>query len=277
MKNQIRKNKMPLMLGKAVLLTLVLLALPNLSKAQGLLVTTNAFDFGANYGGTGEPTFASGQSGGFGFGNWTINATQGSGSAGAFIGNPSAANISGMSTESFGLYANPVSSGASVNASRPLLQALAVGETFRLQWGINFDGNNGSNGNKGFNLLVGGNQIINVNNGGSPGIQFNSTDTGFSYGTTPMIWSFTRTTATTLLVEANDRDGSGTFSQTFSRAEGTGITSFQIYATELSNNSQDQRQPYFNDFAVTVPEPSSASLMVLGTAALLAFHRRRNA
>jgi hypothetical protein len=259
----------------STILAVLLLASPDISKAQGLLTQTNAFDFGANYGGTSEPSFATGGNGGFGFGSWTINATPGSGGAGAFIGNPSSGGIAGMSTESFGLYANSVGSGASVNASRPLLQALAVGETFRLQWGINFDGDNGINGNKGLNLYVGSTQIINLNNGGNPDIQFNSVNTGFGYGTTPMVWSFTRNSSTTLLVEANDRDGTGTFSQTFTRTEGTGITSFQIYATEL--RSGDNRQPYFNDFTVTVPEPSSASLMALGAAGLLALRRRRNA
>lgn len=245
------------------------------SYAQGLLTTTNAFDFGANYGGASEPAFATGENGGYGFGAWTITANSGSGGAGAFIGNPSNGGITGMSTESFGLYANPAGSGASVVASRSLLNPLGIGETFSIQWGINWDGNNGANGNKGFNLLVGGTQVANVNNGGNSDIQLNATNIGFGYGTSPMTWSFTRNTATSLLVSANDRDGVGTYSTTLTAAGGTGITKFELYASELT--AGDQRQPYFNDMTVTVPEPSSASLMVLGISGLLAFRRRRNA
>lgn len=245
------------------------------SHAQGLLTTTNAFDFGANYGGASEPTFTTGGNGGYGFGAWTINANSGTGGAGAFIGNPSSGGITGMSTESFGLYANPGGSGASVIASRSLLNPLGIGETFSIQWGINWDGDNGANGNKGFNLLVGGTQVANVNNGGNSDIQFNTTNVGFGYGTSPMTWSFTRNTATTLLVSANDRDGVGTFSTTLTAAGGTGITKFELYASGLT--AGDQRQPYFNDMTVTVPEPSSASLMALGTAGLLALRRRRQA
>ena len=108
---------------------------------------TNAFDFGANYDGT--PGWTNGANAGFGFGAWTITANSGSGGAGAFIGNPGGAGITGMSTESFGLFANPQGSGATVTASRALSSALQVGETFSMQWGINWDGDNGVNGNKG--------------------------------------------------------------------------------------------------------------------------------
>ena len=40
---------------------------------------TNAFDFGANYGGLGEPGWTNGASAGFGFGAWAISSSGGTG------------------------------------------------------------------------------------------------------------------------------------------------------------------------------------------------------
>jgi hypothetical protein len=247
-------------------------AVASIALSSAAFAQTNAFDFGANYGGSGEPGWTNGANAGFGFGAWTISANAGTGSSGAFIGNPGteAAGISGMSAESFGLYANPQGSGATVTASRPLLSALKVGETFSMQWGINWDGNNGVNGNKGFNLFVGGTQVVNVNNGGNSDIQFNTINTGFGFGTQAMTWSFTYTNASTLFVSANDRDGSGTFSTNITI--GGGISSFSLYASQLAPG--DNRQPYFNDLAV-VPEPSTYALLALSGIAFGGYMIRR--
>jgi hypothetical protein len=242
-----------------------------LSSGAFAQLQTNAFDFGANYSGGAEPSWTNGANAGFGFGNWTITANNGSGGAGAFIGDPSFAGISGMSTESFGLFANPQASGATVTASRSLSTALQVGGTFSMQWGINWDGDNGTVGNKGFNLFVGTNQIVNVNNGGNANIQFNSINTGMGFGTTPMTWSFTYTNATTLFVSANDRDGVGTFSTNITVSGG--ISSFSLYATELG--AGNNRQPYYNDFAVVVPEPSTYALLALSAVAFGGYVVRR--
>jgi len=235
---------------------------------------TNAFDFGANYGGVGEPGWTNGANAGFGFGDWIINNNNNGSTifAGNFIGNPADAGISGMSTESFGLYANPAGSGAFINAFRPLNTALQVGQTFSFQWGINFDGGNTTFGNKGFNLRVGTNQVVNVNNGGSSDIQFNSISTGMGYGTQVMTWSFTYTNATTLFVSANDRDGVGTFTTNVTVTGG--ISGFELYASDMAGGTQ--RQPYYNDFSVTaVPEPSTYALLVLSAAAFGGYVVRR--
>jgi len=247
-------------------------ALMSAAISSGAFAQTNAFDFGANYGGVGEPGWTNGANAGFGFGAWTINNNNNGSSifAGNFIGNPADAGISGMSTESFGLYANPAGSGAFVNAFRPLNTALQVGETFSFQWGINWDGGNGSFGNKGFNLNVGGTQVVNVNNGGNDQIQFNSINTGMGFGTQVMTWSFTYTNATTLFVSANDRDGVGTFTTNITVAGG--ISSFELYASDMAGDTQ--RQPYFNDFQV-VPEPSTYALLALSGIAFGGYVIRR--
>lgn len=222
----------------AAIIALFFVAATNIAHAQ----FTFANDVGANYGGAGEPTFANGQNGGTGFNAWSFTVN---GNAGGFIGNPSSAGIGGMSTESFGLYANPTNSGNSIDANRNLTTAMGVGDTFSFQWGANFDAN--GPGNKGFNLYVGGTQVINVNMGGSSTINFNGNNTGFGYGTNVMAWTFTYLNPTTLSVSANDRDGVGTFSTNVTVAGG--IDSFRWYASQLT--SGDQRQPYYNNLLST--------------------------
>lgn len=211
--------------------------------------------------------WATGDNGGTGFSEWTIT-TGGGGFAGTFIGDPAGAGISGMDTESFGMFANPAGSGALVTADRELTGGgLSVGQTFQFEWGANFD--SGGAGEKGFRLYVGGvagTEVVEVTMAGTSTITLNGNDVGFTYGTNVMVWSFTMTDPSTLNVTANDRDGNGTFSTNITVT--AGIDAFQLYATELDNSSfTDQRQPYFNNFEV-VPEPSTIALGILGVAAL---------
>lgn len=249
---------------KKILIALFVTSIVSVSHAQ------IASDVGSNYEGLGEPLWTNGSNAGFGFGAWVFSLNQGTGGAGAFIGDPSFAGISGMNTESFGLFANPAGSGASVNVGRSLNTALQVGQTFSFDWGINWDGDNGINGNKGFNLFVGTNQVVNVNNGGNSDIQFNTVSNGFGFGTAVMTWSFTMQDATTLAVSANDRDGTGTF--TTNVTVSGGISSFELYASNMG--AGDQRQPYYNNFQV-VPEPSTIGLAIAGLAGLMMARRRK--
>ena len=207
---------------------------------------TFASDQASNYGGAGEPSFGTGGNGGTGFDAWSFVV---GGTGGGFIGNPTSAGIGGMAAESFALYANPTNAGNFINANRNLSTAMQVGDTFSFQWGANFDSD--GPGSKGFNLYVGGTEIINVNMGGSPGnITFNGTNTTFGYGTNAMTWSFFYTNATTLIVTANDRDGTGTYSNSFTVTGA--VDSFRWYAAQLNTVSfSAQREPYYNNLLVT--------------------------
>jgi hypothetical protein len=199
--------------------------------------------------------WTSGSNGGTGFGAWTFTSSGGTnGFAGAILGNPSAAaGISGMPMNSFGLYANPLGSGSFVNAERGFSKPLGVGDSFSFVWGINWD--SGSGGNKGFNIYSGGTsgtQLINVNNAGSSVITINGTNVGFGYGTTAMTWTITRTSTTSLQVEATNRDVSLTaapnYSGTFTISGAP--DSFKFYASGMDGG--DNRQPYFNNFQLTL-------------------------
>ena len=227
-------------------LSLLATLLSFLFAAQTRAQFTFASDQASNYGGAGEPVFGTGGNGGTGFAAWDFVV---GGTGGGFIGNPTNAGIGGMSAESFALYANPTNAGNFVNANRNLSTAMQVGDTFSFQWGANFDSD--GPGSKGFNLYIGGVEVINVNMGASPGnITINGTNTTFGYGTNAMTWSFHYTNATTLVVTANDRDGSGTYSNNFTVAGG--IDSFRWYAAQLNTNSfAAQREPYYNNLLVT--------------------------
>jgi MYXO-CTERM domain-containing protein len=230
------------------------------SSVQASIVV--ASDNGSNYGGG----WSSGSNGGTGFGAWSFS-TSGGGFKGAYIGDPALKGVSGMSSSSFGLYANG-GGGASITASRSFGAALGVGDSFSFQWGFNWDSD--FFGNKGFNLFAGVDQVINVNNGGNDLIRVNGTNTGFGYGTNAMTWTFTQTTATSVTVTANDRDGTGSYSAVISVSGA--LSGFSLYASDLGPGGN--REPFFNNFAIdAVPAPGALAL--LGVAGIVGARRRR--
>jgi autotransporter-associated beta strand protein len=196
-------------------------------------------------------TWTNGSNGGSGFGPWTIASSNGtSGFAGAFIGNPATAGITGIANPSFGLYANPSGSGATVTVSRSFNLPLGVGDSFSFQWATNWDSDGG---NKGFNIFAGGSQIVNVNQASFPGnITFNGAlaiDGSTGYGSAPMTWTFTRTTETNLEVTSTARNGSSTIAFTSNITLTSAPTGFSFYSTAMG--AGDARQPYFNNLQLT--------------------------
>jgi len=241
--------------------------------AAAVAVGSNAYailaasDSGANYG----SGWTNGANGGTGFQPWVLanNNSEPTFFAGNFIGDPASAGITGMSAPAFGLYANPLNSGAFSTAERLFSSPLSAGATFSFQWGVNWD--SGADGNKGFVIFTGTDEWVNVNNGGSSTITFNGVDTGFGFGTNVMNWSFAYN-GSTFAVTANDRDGSGIFSTNV--AVGSAPGGFRFYASQMQNG--DQAQPYFNNLEV-VPEPSTYALLTLGALALGGYAARRRA
>ncbi len=162
-----------------------------------------------------------------------------------------------------------------MTVARGMSNALAVGDTFSFQWGINFDS---GGGNKGFNLFsggVGGTQLLNVNQSGFPGdITFGGSNTGIAFGQGPMTWSFTLTSASNLLVTSSARDGTTTPVFTTNILVPAAPNAFSFYATTL--DAGDDRQSYFNNLSV-VPEPSTYVLLTLSALALGGYAARRRA
>jgi len=215
----------------------------SISHAQ--TVTTNAYDNASNYP---SNTWTNEANGGTGFQPWVLTSGEGTGGFGRnFVGNPSAAGITGMSSNSFAQYANPSGSGAYANAERVFSNALAVGQTLSFQWGINYD--SGSTGFKGVVFSAGGDEIssLNLNNAGSSAITIGGADVGFGYGTNVMTWAFTRTGDKLYKVVANDRDGNGVYSNNIPVSNGT-MNKIKFYAYNMQ--AGDQAQPYFNELTI---------------------------
>jgi hypothetical protein len=221
-----------------------------------------ASDNGSNYGGG----WTNGSNGGTGFSAWSFTSG-GGGSKGAYIGDPALKGISGMSSSSFGLYANG-GGGASITASRSFAAALGVGDSFSFQWGFNLDSD--FFGNKGFNLFVGSTEVINVNNGGNILVTVNGSNTGFGFGTNAMTWTFTQTTATSVTVTANDRDGTGSYSAVINVSGA--LSGFSLYASDLGPGGN--REPFYNNFTINAV-PTPGALALLGVAGLVGARRRR--
>ena len=113
---------------KILLLTFVAAAFAVGTNAYAILA---ASDSGANYG----SGWTNGANGGSGYQPWVLANNNGAPLfAGNFIGDPASAGISGMATNSFGLYANPA--GAFSTAERLFSSPLSPGATFSLQWGV---------------------------------------------------------------------------------------------------------------------------------------------
>ena len=204
-----------------------------------------ASDQGSNY--DGSNPWVHGSNRGTGFGPWEFNVFPGSGSAGAFIGDPAAAGITGMSATSFGLYANPDMSGADVQVDRPLSAPLKVGETLSFQWGVNWD--NGGTGMKGFRILnsTTGSLVDVFMMMSFHEIKINGTNRFVNYGTNAMTFNFELVSATELRVYATGRDGIETYDEIHTIS---GVPdSIKFYATNLV--AGDQRQPYFDQLKIT--------------------------
>jgi hypothetical protein len=222
-------------------------------------------------------SWSQGDNGGFGFAPWLFNNTQGTGSAGVFIGDPAAAEITGMDTSSFGFFANPLDSGANAEVSRSLLAPLEVGQTFSFQWGLNWDSNS-SLSNRGFNLFSGATQILNINMGNSATITIDGSDpapaqTMFSeFGTQGFVLNFEQLSPTVVRVFGTGRNGSETFDSNFTVAGLVTGFSFYFNATEGIN----QRQMYVNDLQV-VPEPQTLGMLALGALGLFVIRLRARA
>ena len=190
--------------------------------ATSSLAAVLSEDYGANYGGG----WIDGSNSGTGFGNWAIWAD---GDAAAAIANPADSGIAGMETNSFRL------SGTTgyANAQRAFAAPLQVGDVFSLQLGNNWDADTG---NKGLNIYSGGfgdgNQLININMGGSAAININGSPMFTNYGTAATTLYFEYTNVNSLRVYGTGRDGVETYDHTFAVAGAP--DGFRLYAGGMS-------------------------------------------
>ena len=162
---------------------------------------------------------------------------------GYFLGNPSnnGMGTSGIGSNAFGFYAT---GGDYLNASRPLTNAMAVGDELTFWWAMNWDANGGG---KGFDFKSGGTTIFTVlNSGSTAAITTSSGGTADgNYGTTPMLVTLTRTSSSEYTFQMTGRSSGFTHSETISSSSAIDEVNIFIGA---QNEGNGNRNIYFNKF-----------------------------
>jgi chitodextrinase len=201
-------------------------------------VLTIATDAAADYG----TLWTNDASAGYGLGGWSLT---GAGDHAFLFGDPAAVGIGGLGGKVFQLRGRGTNGSNYASAERSLNQPLSAGQTLAFHWGINWDCDT-TNGNKGFVILSGTNEIVNVDNGSTEKITFNGADTGFGYGTNAMRWIFKMLSANSLEASSMDRDGEGTFKTNI--VVSGAPTAVRFYAANMEPDPR--REPYFDELRV---------------------------
>ncbi|HMP72767.1 MAG TPA: hypothetical protein PKE55_05830 [Kiritimatiellia bacterium] len=240
------------------------------AEANPLVITVSAipagiYDEASFYSGS----WTDGSNEGNGFGPWAFNHNSDPDAippyfAGVFIGDPAGAGISGMDAESFGFFANPPGSPANAEVTRALAAPMNVGDTFVFQLGLNWDSNDEFS-NRGFNLLAGATQLLNINMGNSATITVNGNPMFTEYGNQAVTVSIEYVADGSLRVFATGRDGVETFDETLT--VDTGAPSSFAFYFNATDSGTDERQMYVNNLQViagSVSEGPDANISVVG-------------
>ena len=212
-------------------------------------------DSAANYSGG----WTNGSNGGGGFGAWSITADSGSGWAGNGIWDSSAAALDLGSA--FGYVAKGAAS--SIYLERAFTTALAAGDSFRLDLGLNYDA--GSGGNKGFSLRTADNrELVTVNQAGSQVITVNGVAALTNYGVNTMYWTFSQLSSTQVAVFATGRGGSETYVTTVTTNTASYLAKVRFHALAITNDADaERRQVYFDN--LTLSQGTSSTNLFLYT------------
>ena len=209
----------------------------------GMALGSVNVDSAANYSGG----WTNGANGGGGFGAWSLAADSGAGWAGCGIWDSAAASLN--LGYAFGFVAK--GAGAAIAMDRPFSAALAAGDTFKLDLGLNYD--SGSGGNKGFSLRTADNrEIVVVNHGASEIVTVNGAAAFTNYGVNTMYWTFTQVSATQVTVYATGRGGAETFTATVRTNAASFLANVHFYASAITNDADAElRQVYFDHLTLT--------------------------
>jgi hypothetical protein len=251
----------------------VFLALFSVVHSYGLSASDDAAAYGS--------TWSDGSNFGSGFNAWDLSSNNHDGStnyAGAFIGDSTAGagNINTGTNQSFGLYANPGT--AYIDATRSFASSFSANDRFTLKLGVNF-----TDGNKGFVLRSGTDEVVGFNVGATTEIITDFTDTAtvanYDYGGNDAVID--------VVIQVIN---AGSLSYQISRTSSQGIQGM-LFSGTVSNITSainnlkfynsgttggDQNNLYFNSLNVTnVPEPAYSVLALASAALLLVWIVRR--
>jgi hypothetical protein len=231
-----------------------------------------------------------GQNGGTGFSNWVQVAQNGPGGSGSFIGDatqngniPSGGGIN-VGGKSWGLYGNGGNTEVLyrdfTGGSLSLGQSFSIGMDngyidsgnvagFILRNGV--DTSNKNNGQRFEFLFIGGNADYYIaTNSTSPLI-----DTGVGYTDGGLLLNFTLTGADTfsLSITGLTSGANTTITGALGGTSGSGIDSVALY--NQNAGSGNHYDVYFDQMAITVPEPATAALVAAGLLGAMLIRRRK--
>ncbi len=194
-----------------------------------------------------------GLNGGDGFGPWTVTASGAGGWAGTGIWSTTNALITGW-TQAFGMIAK--GNGSYVYSDRNLRAPLQTNDSLAFDMAVNWDPDKAEgNEKKGFVIYAGTNEIVTVAHLAYPGRiainGFTNSTALLDYGTIPMHWIFTSVNATTLQVSASSRASTNDVFTTNLTVVSSAVSSFRLQSANNVNDTYDQRQTYFDNFAFT--------------------------
>jgi glycosidase len=195
-------------------------------------------------------SLADGSNGGTGFGAWSFNHNQGSGSAGVFTGDPAAAEMTGFDTVAFGFYANPYGSFANAEIARDFSSPMEAGMVLSFDLGINWDSFYGES-YRGFSLLAGSTELLYINASTGNVISIDGQPLFANYGANAMPLAFEYVEDGSIRVTGTGRDGSESYDQTLTVPAGApSRIKFYYNATDAD---EDRRQMYFDNLSITDP------------------------
>lgn len=215
------------------------------------------YTFGTDY---------NGQNGGEGFAAWKITSSSAGGWAGTGIWSTTNAGITGW-TQAFGMIAK--GNGSYVYSDRNLRAPLQTNDSLEFDMAVNWDPDKAEgNEKKGFVIYAGTNELVTVAHLAYPGRiainGFTNAPALLDYGTVPMHWTFTSIDATTLYVSTTSRAGTNDLFSTNLTVISSAVSGFRLQSANNVNDTNDQRQTYFDNFAFTyegeLPEVKNLTL-----------------
>ena len=251
------------------------------SEARAALLASDTTSDPAYSGG-----WSSGSNGGFGFGAWQLVSGSTSGffigdstnNGGGGSGNPgSSGGINTTGAVSWGEYAY---NGGEADAYRPLTGTLSNGQVLKLALDNGYVGDGGGSGTVGISLLAGGSAgtkefelyyssgTYNINDASS-----SSRSTGISYTDSGLNLAFTLTSPSTYSLNITPANGGSTTTITgtlIGSPTTDNIDTLRAYDYNSGNGTAGNF--YIN--SLSVPEPTSAALIIAASSLLLVRNKR---
>ena len=264
-------------------LTLLLVGAASSAQADQIFAQDNAGD--AVYSGNGN---FNGLNGGTGFQPWIVSPTGNSNNNGAFIGDATqnaggaqganSVNINSSGAKSFALYANNFYNGL---ATRPLVNSLAVGQTFSLDFDNGYVDNGATTGfqfgnssvSNGFYFYFQGGasnyRISDVNSTGMNRIF----DTPLGFTGSGLHADFTLTSPTQYTFTLRDINSSAAPFTTTGYIASSSVD--RLTVTDYGAGGGTDRNVYANNLSVMTPAPSALLPMAGGLTVLFGSLKRR--